>query len=428
MYSRMNLVLLIHRQEVNITTTCLSGSKRFNPTIINMTASPRNYLVWGANGVSGTAALRALVEQPASVVGTIIAVSRRPPQIDLKDDRIKFISVDILSASATEIAGKLKAVHNGDKVNVALHYTYIEKKSNDELIQVNHDLLVKALDATYLAAGKNLNHFHLQTGYKWYALHLGDKNQASPVPYKEDIERNTSGEPIFYYDQVDTLTAHAEKNGYAWSETRPNTIIGAAKGNFMNQAVSTSIYIALEQAKGKTEVQFPGNSLTWDQIFVSQSTAINNARFQVFLTDPKNAAKCANESFNIEDGDKRKLGQIWQDLGKELGVKVLPPTASGQAKFNEKPPKLSLSLDEWSKKQENVDAWKKLVQDKGGDLTAFSDHATFAFADFTLGATFDQQGSLDKARDAGWNVTCDTVKDGYLETYRYLQHIGTLPQ
>ena len=26
--------------------------------------------------------------------------------------------------------------------------------------------------------------------------------------------------------------------------------------------------------------------------------------------------------------------------------------------------------------------------------------------------------SLDKARDAGWDVICDTVKDGYLETYR----------
>lgn len=387
----------------------------------------RNYIVWGANGVSGTAALRALVEQPSSVVGTIIAVSRRPPQIDLKDDRIKFVSVDILNASATEIAGKLKQ-HGGDKINIALHYTYIEKANNDELIQVNHTLLERALDATHLAARDNLQHFHLQTGYKWYALHLGNKELASPVPYQEDTERVKASEPNFYYDEVDLLIAHAEKNGYAWSETRPNTIIGAAKGNFMNQAVSTSIYIALEQAKGNTEIQFPGNSLTWDQILVSQSTAVNNARFQVFLTDPKNATKCANQSFNIEDGDKRKLGQIWQDLGKELGVKILPPTDAGKANYNDKPPKLGHSLDAWSKKQENIDAWAKLVQEKGGDAKAFSDHTTFGFADFTLGATFDQQGSLDKARAAGWNVTCDTVKDGYLETYRYLQHIGTLPK
>lgn len=73
-------------------------------------------------------------------------------------------------------------------------------------------------------------------------------------------------------------------------------------------------------------------------------------------------------------------------------------------------------------------AWEKLAKEKGGDPKAFADHATFAFADFTLGATFDQQGSLDKVRDAGWTVVCDTVKDGYLETYRYLQEIGTLPK
>ncbi|SJX60703.1 related to Progesterone 5-beta-reductase [Sporisorium reilianum f. sp. reilianum] len=392
-----------------------------------MSPSPRNYLVWGANGVSGIAALRALVEQPKDVVGSILAVSRRPPQVDLKDARIKFVSIDILNASVDEIADKLKA-NGGDKVNAALHYTYIEKKDAQELLDVNHVLLSKALDATYAAAGKQLKHFHLQTGYKWYSLHLANKDIASPVPYQEDAPRGPTDPPNFYYDQVDTLVAHAKKHGYAWSETRPNTIIGAAKGNYMNQAVSTSLYLTLEKAKGHTEVQYSGNNLNWDKIFVSQSTAINNARFRVFLTDPANAAQCENQSFNIEDGDKRTLGQIWQELGKELGLTILPPTASGKAEYNEKPPKLSLSLDEWSKRPENVEAWKKLTSEKGGDPKAFADHATFAFADFTLGATFDQQGSLDKARKAGWDVVCDTVKDGYLDTYRYLQQIGTLPQ
>lgn len=390
-------------------------------------SSPRNYIVWGANGVSGIAALRALIEQPSSVVGSILAVSRRPPQVDLKDKRIKFVSIDILNASVEEIAEQLKA-NGGENVNAALHYTYIEKKDAQELLDINHVLLSKALDATYATAGKQLKHFHLQTGYKWYSLHLANKDIASPVPYKEDAPRGPTDPPNFYYDQVDTLIAHAKKHGYAWSEARPNTIIGAAKGNFMNQAVSTSLYLTLEKAKGKKEVQYPGNNLNWDQIIVSQSTAINNARFQVFLTDPANAAKCENQSFNIEDGDKRTLGQLWQDLGKELGLKILPPTESGKAKYNDKPPKLSLSLDEWSKREENVEAWKKLTSEKGGDPKAFADHATFAFADFTLGATFDQQGSLDKARDAGWNVVCDTVKEGYLETYRYLQEIGTLPR
>lgn len=390
-------------------------------------SSQRSYLVWGANGVSGIAALRALVEQPAEVVDTILAVSRRPPQVDLQDSRIKFISIDILNASVDEIAQQLKA-NGGDKVKVALHYTYIEKQDAQELLDVNHVLISKALDATYAAAGKQLKHFHLQTGYKWYSLHLGDKNIASPVPYKEDAPRGPSDPPNFYYDQVDTLVAHAKKHGYAWSETRPNTIIGAAKGNFMNQAVSTSIYLALEKAKGKTEVQYPGNSLTWDQITISQSTAINNARFQVYVTDPANAAKCENQSFNIEDGDTRKLGQIWQDLGKELGLKILPPNQAGKAAYNDKPPKLSLSLDDWSKQEENVEAWKKVTSEKGGDPKAFSDHSTFGFADFTLGATFDQKGSLDKARSAGWTTVCDTVRDGYLETYRYLEQIGTLPK
>jgi len=191
--------------------------------------SPRTVLVWGANGVSGIAAVHALLEQPASKIAKVIAVSRRQPQIPVGDDRLTFLSMDILKSSPAEMADKLKAA-GGDRISCAHHYTYIEKGDPREATEVNVLLLERALEATWAAAGSNLKIFHLQTGYKWYGVHLGDMNKAAKLPYVEDAPRCSDDPPNFYYHQVDLLVRHAREHGYAWLETRPNPIIGVAKG------------------------------------------------------------------------------------------------------------------------------------------------------------------------------------------------------
>ncbi|PWN48886.1 NAD(P)-binding protein [Violaceomyces palustris] len=390
-------------------------------------SNPRTVLVWGANGVSGIAAVKALLDRPKTEIDGVIAVSRRPAQIPNKDERYKFLSIDLLNAEVEEVIEKLNQV-GGQQVDTALHYTYIEKKDQQELTDINMVLLKKALDATVGAAGKKFRHFHLQTGYKWYSLHLGDPKRQAPLPYREDAERGPTDPPNFYYHQVDALIEHAKRHGYQWSETRPNTIIGAAKGNFMNQGVSTSLFFALEKWKGSKEVQYPGNLANWDKIIVDQSTASNNAEFQIWVTDAKNSEKCANQSFNIHDGGEKTLGQIWKELGDYHGIKVLPPLAEAKVVEGDRPPILSMSLDKWSKDAGNLEAWRKLTSERGGDPEAFESHATFAFADFTLGATFEQNGSLDKAREAGWGRKVDTVKEGYIKTYEHLVEIGTIPK
>jgi nucleoside-diphosphate-sugar epimerase len=163
--------------------------------------SAQSVLVWGANGVSGIAAVHALLEQPSSKISKVIAVSRRPPQIPVDDDRLTFLSIDILKTSSDEMAEKIRAV-GGDRISVAHHYTYIEKSDPREATDVNVLLLDRALEATWAAAGNNLKVFHLQTGYKWYGVHLGDMNKAARLPYVEDAPRCSDDPPNFYYHQV----------------------------------------------------------------------------------------------------------------------------------------------------------------------------------------------------------------------------------
>lgn len=224
------------------------------------------------------------------------------------------------------------------------------------------------------------------------------------------------------------MIEHAKKHNYAWTEVRPNTILGVSTG-FMNQAVTTAIYAAVQKFKGE-DLIFPGNTKTWDRIIVDSSTAINNARFQVWCTDEANRPKTANEAFNINDGEPQKLlGELWTELGRHLGMKVKAPDAA-QVKTDGPTGQWArtFSLVEWSKKPENGEAWKKLVETHGGDPGAFEDAATFAFADFTLGSTYHQHGSIEKARKAGWTGSVDSAKEGYIATLERMQELGTLPK
>jgi hypothetical protein len=128
-------------------------------------SSPRVACIWGANGISGTAMIDLLIEQSSNGWNHIICISRRPFQLDNKDNRIHFISIDILHSTTDEIVTELEKV-NGRTITDVFHYTYIEKSNEDELDKVNKILLEKALDACVKISGKTIQSFSLQTGYK----------------------------------------------------------------------------------------------------------------------------------------------------------------------------------------------------------------------------------------------------------------------
>jgi actin-like ATPase involved in cell morphogenesis len=130
-----------------------------------MASSPNVACVWGANGISGTAMIDILVEQPRNEWAKIICISRRPTQLDVDDDRIYFISIDILEASVDQIVKELSKA-GGEAITHVYHYTYIEKKDENELDEINKRLFQKALDVTVKIAGKHIKCVSLQTGYK----------------------------------------------------------------------------------------------------------------------------------------------------------------------------------------------------------------------------------------------------------------------
>ena len=130
-----------------------------------MSSSSRVACIWGANGISGMAMIEHLIGQSTTEWKRIICISRRMNQLTMEDDRIDFISLDLLDSSIDEIVDQLEKV-NGDQMTDVFHFTYIEKSNEEELDRVNKIILKKALDACVKIAGQTIKSFSLQTGYK----------------------------------------------------------------------------------------------------------------------------------------------------------------------------------------------------------------------------------------------------------------------
>lgn len=121
--------------------------------------------IWGANGISATAIIDLLVGQPKNEWKEIICISRRPPQIDRNDDRLKFLNVNLLEYSIEHIIGQLKHIGAQDMTDV-FYYVYIEHQDEEELDKINRNLLQKVLEICLRVAAKSIRSFSLQTGYK----------------------------------------------------------------------------------------------------------------------------------------------------------------------------------------------------------------------------------------------------------------------
>ncbi|CAF1380485.1 unnamed protein product [Didymodactylos carnosus] len=137
-----------------------------------METNGKTACIFGANGVSGTAMIEALLKEPVSEWKSIIALSRRPLQgTDFHNDNpLHSLSADLLETDVDTLSDQLRKV-NGHEITHVYFYAYIEKQDETELVNVNRELLKRALDVIVktVQAEKNQGNFQsfaLQTGYK----------------------------------------------------------------------------------------------------------------------------------------------------------------------------------------------------------------------------------------------------------------------
>jgi nucleoside-diphosphate-sugar epimerase len=330
-------------------------------------------VVVGALGVIG----RYVVEELASLPDwRVIGLSRRKRE---DRERVRYISVDLLDAKDVEakLSGLKDVTHVFYAAFQASGGAAADYATN---ITANRDMLVHSVAAINRASPR-LTRVVLVTGTKYYGSHLGPFK----TPAREDDPRHMP--PDFYFDQIDWLADYQRGKRWSWTELRPQTLCGFAPGSPMSIVPAIAVYAAISKALG-LPLRFPGKPGAYRSIYqVTESTQLAAAALWA-ATEPR----CANEAFNITNGDYFRWVHLWPKLAAVFEMPLAEPQ--------------TISLTQHM--ADKAPLWDRLVEKHGLKPYRFEEIAAWPFADYVFGCDWDVMSSVTKARLHGFHDVVDS--------------------
>jgi len=285
------------------------------------------------------------------------------------------VAVDLLDREACFAqAGRLKA---------ATHVFYCARASRGDPAEeaaVNREMLVNLIEALE-SAGAPLRHIQLVHGTKWYGSHLGPYR----TPAREDDPRHMP--PNFYYDQQDYVAALQKERNWTWSAVRPHIVCGFSAYYPHNAMMVLAAYGTLCRHYG-LPLRFPGSS----ECFRSVSMLTDARLLAKAMLWAASEPRCANEAFNIINGDYFRWENVWPALADFFGVPAGPVQQIRLA---------DMMADKGP-------VWDRIVRDHGLQPYRLDDLVNWRFGDFIFAAGWDDMSSMVKARRHGFVEAIDS--------------------
>jgi nucleoside-diphosphate-sugar epimerase len=330
-----------------------------------------NAVVIGAQGVIG----RYIVDKLAALPEwSVIGLSRRR---GADAPRVRHISVDLLDPA--DAAAKLSALREVTHVFFAAFQAGSGPAADyAKNIAANRDLLVNAVTPID-AASARLERVVLVTGTKYYGTHLGPFK----TPAKEDDARH-AGEN-YYFDQIDWLRAFQKGRRWSWTELRPQTLCGFAPGTAMSIVSVIAVYAAIRKELG-LPLAFPGKA--WSSLYqVTESAHFAEAAYWAAT-----APRCANQAYNITNGDYFRWRHVWPAIAKAFDMPMAEPQPHSLVEFM----------------ADKAPLWDAMVKKHGLRPYAFKDVVAWPFGDYVLNSDWDVMTSTTKSRLHGFHAVVDS--------------------
>ncbi len=353
-----------------------------------MTARQGTALILGAGGVVGRAALDHFAAQSD---WSTIAASRRPPN-DL-DEGLRRLPIDLLDAADC----RAKLADNSDITHV-FYAAYLKAPSPGEEVTTNLRMLVNLVDALEVET-PGLRHINLVHGQKWYGNHLGPYR----TPAKEDDPRHMP--PNFYYDQQDFIADRQRGKNWTWSAVRVQAPLGFSLGSPMNQVLIVGLYGSICRALG-VPLHFPGPQGCFDALYQVTDVGLLGRAMQWMATQPN----CANQAFNVTNGDLFRWRNLWPRLASFFGVEA------GEVRQR------SLA----AMMADKGPLWDRIVAEHGLENYAMDSLVDWSWGDFVFGSAFDNVSSTVKIRKTGFN-DCEDSEEVYLNALDNLRQRRIIP-
>ncbi|MCF0051140.1 SDR family oxidoreductase [Dyadobacter sp. LJ53] len=344
-------------------------------------------LVAGANGIIGENLIQYLAALPD---WEVIGLSRRGGK---GTGKISYISVDLLDMNDVEV--KLADL---SQVTHVFYAAYQDRPTWAELVAPNLSMLTNLVEVIEKVSPK-LAHVSLMQGYKVYGAHLG--------PFKTPAKEDDAGHmpPEFNVDQQDFLEAAQKGKRWSWSAIRPSVVGGIALGNPMNLAVAIAVYASISK-EYHLPLRFPGKPGAYHSLLEMTDSELLAKATVWAATDEK----CANQAFNINNGDLFRWNDMWPKIARYFGMEVAPP--------------LQMSLTTIMADKEAL--WKNMIQKYSLAPHNYGELSSWTFSDFVFSWDYDMFADGSKARRFGFHEYVDT-EEMFIKIFDALKKRKVIP-
>lgn len=330
-------------------------------------------IVAGASGLVG----RCIVDELSKAGGwNIIGLGRRAHIMP----GVHWIAVDLADAADCQRAfniekdGLLKEV-----THVFYAGRYDHPEGVPESVEINTAMLVNLVNALEPVA--HVKHVHAVHGSKYYGHQLGPV----AVPMAEDHARAKNQN--FYFNQEDFLIERARGGQWNYSTSRPHAFCDPAVDHPRSIGLVIAVYAAIQRELG-LPLDFPGSETGFHTLTQFTDLSLLGRSLRWMATEPR----CANQGFNVVNGDYPRWSELWPDFAAAFGMKSGSPQ--------------NIKLEHWIKDKAPV--WNAVVKKHKLRETDVHQLALWPYGDYQLRPQWDVTSSMDKARKLGFNDTVDT--------------------
>jgi nucleoside-diphosphate-sugar epimerase len=159
-------------------------------------------------------------------------------------------------------------------------------------------------------------------GTKYYGCHRGPIS----VPARETDPRVAGAD--FYYSEEDFVRVCQYGKRWNWSALRPHAVCGYGAGNPLNLGVVLGIYGSICKAIGAA-CAFPAS----DECFTARFNVMDAELLARAMIWCSTTPKCANQAFNVNNGDVFAWRDLWPSLAAFFELKSGGPCSQSLAQF-----------------------------------------------------------------------------------------------
>ncbi len=330
----------------------------------------RTAIVAGASGLVG----RCIVNELRKASGwNIIGLGRRM----LTAEGVRWIAVDLADAADCQ-----RALGN---VNDVTHVFYAGRHDHPEgvpeSVEINTAMLVNLINTLEPVAP--LQHVHVVHGSKYYGHQLGPVQ----VPMVEHQSRAPNRN--FYFNQEDFLIERTRQATWSYSTSRPHAFCDPAIDHPRSIGLVIAVYAAIQRELG-LPLDFPASETGFHALTQFTDLALLG-RSAVWMA---NEPRCANQAFNVVNGDWLRWSELWPDFAATFGMAVGTPQ--------------NIKLEHWIRDKGPV--WQAVVKKHKLRTTDVQQLALWPYGDYQLSPQWDVMSSMEKARKLGFNDAVDSYQ------------------